>query len=106
MVQQSFLLLKNMKNEYETLYVPVATLSTKDNQKLSKLLSKGLKDQFIGMSVKQKVRIKIQQITTNISRIKLYRIQYIVFFLIFSNEDGHAKSYKAKRYYLPKRTIS
>ena len=60
--------------EYETLYVPVATLSTKDNQKLSKVLSKGLKDQFIGMSVKQKVRIKIQQITTNISRIKLYRI--------------------------------
>ena len=42
------------------LYVPVLTLSVKDNQKLSKLLGKGFKDQFLGMNIKQKVRIKIQ----------------------------------------------
>ena len=42
------------------LYVPLITLSAKDNGKLSKRLSKGLKDQCIGMNIKQKLRIKIQ----------------------------------------------
>ena len=41
------------------LYVPVVTLSARDNKKLSKRLSKDLKDQFIGMNIKQKVKIKI-----------------------------------------------
>ena len=35
-------------------YVAVVTLSTKDNRKLSKLLSKGI----IGINIKQKVRKK------------------------------------------------
>ena len=34
------------------LYVLVVTLKTEDNVKLSKLLSKGLKDQAIGMNIK------------------------------------------------------
>ena len=34
------------------LYVPIVTLTVEDNSKLSKLLSKGLKDQFIGMNTK------------------------------------------------------
>ena len=34
------------------LYVPIVTLSSEDNVKLSKLLSEGLKDQFIGMNIK------------------------------------------------------
>ena len=42
------------------LYVPVVTLSVRDSKKLSKLLRKDLKDQFTGMNIKQKVRIKIQ----------------------------------------------
>ena len=45
------------------LHVPVVTLSAKDNQKLSKLLNK---DQFIGMNIKRKVRIKIQQMNRDI----------------------------------------
>ena len=48
------------------LYVSVVTLSTRDNQKLSKLLKKYLKDQFIGMNLKQKVRIKIRQMNIDI----------------------------------------
>ena len=43
-------------------YVPVVTLSTKDNQKLSKLL----KDQSVGMDIKQKKRIKIRQMNIDI----------------------------------------
>ena len=41
------------------LYVPVVTLLAKDNQKLSKLLSKGFERLYIGMNIKQKERIKI-----------------------------------------------
>ena len=42
------------------LYVVVVTLSAKDNQKLSQLLSEGLKNQLIGMNIKQKVRVNIE----------------------------------------------
>ena len=52
------------------LYVPVVTLSARDNQKLLKFLSKGFERQFIGMNIKQKVRIKIQQINKVFSRIR------------------------------------
>ena len=48
------------------LYVLVVTLSAKDNQILSKLLSKDLKDQFIGMNIKQTVILKIQQVNIDI----------------------------------------
>ena len=41
------------------LYVPVVTLSAKDKQKYQNFLVKGLKDQCIGMNIKQKVRQKI-----------------------------------------------
>ena len=34
------------------LYVPINTLSAEDNVKLSKLLSKGLKDPFIGTNIR------------------------------------------------------
>ena len=43
------------------LYVPVVTLSARDNQKYQNFIAKGLKDQFIGTNIKQKVRIKILQ---------------------------------------------
>ena len=39
-------------------YIPVVTLSAKDNQKCQNILAKGLKDQFIGINIKQKVRLK------------------------------------------------
>ena len=38
------------------IYVLVGALSTKDNQKLSKLFSKGLKDHCIGINIKRKMR--------------------------------------------------
>ena len=47
-------------------YIPVIILSAKDNQNISNFLPKDLKDQFIGMNVKQKKRIKIQQLSTDI----------------------------------------
>ena len=50
----------------DTNYVPVVTLPAKSNQKLSKRFWKDLKDQFIGMNMKQKVRIKIRQTSIGI----------------------------------------
>ena len=48
------------------LYVPVVTLSAKDNKNCQNFLAKELKDQFIGANIKQKVRIKIQQTNLDI----------------------------------------
>ena len=53
------------------LYVLVVTVSAKNSQKLlENVLAKYLKDQLIGMNIKQKVRIKIQQKNIDILRIK------------------------------------
>ena len=41
------------------LYVPIVTWSARDDTKLPKLI-KELKDQFIGMNIKHKLRIKIR----------------------------------------------
>ena len=61
------------------LYVPTVTLSARDNQKLSKLLSKELKHQFMGMNIKQKVGIKIGQVNLDIllNQILLETIDYL-----------------------------
>ena len=45
------------------LFVPLVILSAKDNQKLTKLFAKDLKDQCIEIKIKQKVTIKVQQIS-------------------------------------------
>ena len=52
------------------LYVPVVTLSAKDNQNYQNFLTKNLKDQIIGVNIKQKVRIKLQQISIDILSIQ------------------------------------
>ena len=49
------------------LYVPVVTLSARDNQKLSKVLNKGFERSVSnGVNIKQKVIIKIQQTNLDI----------------------------------------
>ena len=53
------------------LYVPVAILSAKDNQKLSKLLSKGFERSVYLNEHKMKSETKIQHIKQIFSRIKL-----------------------------------
>ena len=86
------------------LYVPVVTFSARDNQKLSGLV-RDLQDQFIGMNIKQKVIIKIQQTNLDffLNQILLQSIDY--FFLVYSNQDAASKRFKSKRYYLPKGII-
>ena len=52
------------------LYVPVVALSAKDNQNYQNFLTKNLKDRIIGVNIKQKVRIKLQQISIDILSIQ------------------------------------
>ena len=66
------------------LYVPVVTLSARDNQKLTKLLSKVFKrlvywNEYIGMNIKQKRKIKIRQVNIDIfsNQILLESIDYL-----------------------------
>ena len=47
-------------------YVPIVSLSAKDNQNCQIFLVNGLIDQCIGMNIKQKVRIKIRGISIDI----------------------------------------
>ena len=48
------------------LSIPVVTLSAKNNQNFSKRFSKGLEDRYIQMNIKQKVIIKIRQMSIDI----------------------------------------
>ena len=48
------------------LYVPVATLSVRDHQNLSKVICKGFEKSVYWNEYKTKVRIKIQQINIDI----------------------------------------
>ena len=58
---------------------PVVILSARDNKNYQNFLVKDLKDQFIGMDIKQKVRIKIQQMNldTFLNQILLELIEYL-----------------------------
>ena len=87
------------------LYVPVVNLSAREIKNHQNFLVKDLKDQFIGMNIKQKV---IKKNTTS---------EFIFFLwsnfvgvsrllvLVHSNQDAAYKRFKAKRYYLPKGII-
>ena len=85
--------------------VPVVTLLAKDNQKLSKLLSKGLERLVYWNEYK----------TKRDNRYKTYEFKSFpesnfvavnrLFVLAYTNEDAASKIFKTKIYYLPKGII-
>ena len=79
-------------------YVPVVTLSTRDNQKLSKLLGKGFERSVYWNEYKLAIDNKI---TTNKFRFFL-ESNFVgvnrLFVLVYSNEDTASKRFKVKRY--------
>ena len=94
------------------LYVPVVTLSARCNKKLSKLLSKGLKNQnlldsikikFIGLNIKQKV-INTTNEFRHFLESNFVRVNGL-FVLVYTNEGNNAKRFDARKYYLPKGII-
>ena len=87
------------------LYIPVVTLSARDNQKLSKFLSKGFERSVYENEYQTKSENKN---TTNEYRYFLESNFVGVnrsFVLVYSNKDDNSKRIKTRRYYLPKRVI-
>ena len=85
------------------LCVSVVTLSAKDNQKLSKLLSKGFERSIYWNEYKTKSENKDM---TNEYKIKSNFVGVDrLFVLVYSNVDDSAEKYKARRYYIPKGAI-
>ena len=71
----------------------------KTTENYQNILVKGLKNQFIGMNIEQKVRIKIQHNNKDIySNQTLLQLQIV---LIYLNNDD-AKRFKTRRYFVPK----
>ena len=66
-------------------------------------LANDLKDQCIGINIKQKVTIKIQQVNKDIFVSKNF--VYRLFVLVYSNQDNNAKRFKSQRYFLSKGLI-
>ena len=87
------------------LYVPVAALSARDIQKLSKLLSKGYKRSAYWNEYRTKSDNKN---TTNEFRYFL-ESNFVgvnkLFVLVYKNEGNNAKRFNARKYYLPKSII-
>ena len=87
------------------LYVPLVILSAKDNQKVSKLLSKRYERSVSWNEYKTKIDNKN---TTNKFRYFL-ESNFVgvntLFVLVYSNHDNNVKRFKANRYYLPKGII-
>ena len=87
------------------LYVPAVTLSIKDNQQISKRLSKGSEWSVYWHVYKTKSARKNSTnehksfLESNFVRVNR------LFGLIYLNKDDNAKRFKARRYYLPKGVI-
>ena len=63
-------------------------------------LSKDLKDQFTGINIKQKQSIKIQQMNIYFLNSNFGGVNRL-FVLVYSNQDGNAKRFQLRRYFLP-----
>ena len=84
------------------LYVPVVTLSTNDNHKLSKLLSKGFERSVYWNKYKTKSENKN---TTNEYRYFLESNFVGLFVVVYLNRNNDVKRCKTRKYYLPKGII-
>ena len=88
--------------KHTKLYVPVVTLSARDNEKLSKHLSKGFERSVYLNEYETKSEIIN---TTNEFRYFLESNFVGVnrsFVLVYTNEGDNAKRFNARKYYLPK----
>ena len=87
------------------LYVPVVTLSAKDNQKLSKLLSKEFERSVYWSEYETKRENKNTtneyRYFTESSFVGVNRL----FVLVYLNRNIDVKQFKTQRYYLPKGII-
>ena len=66
-----------LSKTHSYLYVPAMNLSTKDNQKLSKLLRKGFERSVYWNEYKKKVRFKIQPMNIDIFSKSMESMDYL-----------------------------
>ena len=88
--------------KHTKLYVPVSQKTIKNYQNS---LAKDLKDQCIGMNIKQKVKITLQQMNIDIFLKSNFVGNNRLFVLVFSSQDNNSKRFKVKKRYLPKGVI-
>ena len=88
------------------LYIPVVTLSVRDNQKIWKLLSKGFeksvylneyKTKSENKNMANEYRYFLESNFVGVSRL---------FVLVYSNQDDITKRFKTRRHYLPKEIVN
>ena len=84
------------------LYVSVVTSSTRDNQKLSKLLSKGFERSVCWDKYKTKSEIRNTAIEYRYFLESNFVGVHRLFVLVYTNEFNNAKRFNARKYYLPK----
>ena len=92
-------------NRHKTI-CPCRHFINKRKPKLSKLLSKGFEDQFVGMNIYKKKHGN--KITKNEYRYFLesnFVGVYRFFVLVYSNQDENCKRFRTLKYYLPKGII-
>ena len=65
------------------------------------VLAKDFKDQFIGMNIKQKVRIKIQQMNSDKIKSNFVGVNRL-FVLVYTNQGDNAERLDGQKYYLSK----
>ena len=83
-----------------TLYVPVVTLSTRDNQKLWKLVSKGFERWDKGQSDNKNAANELRYfLKSNFVGVTT------LFVLVYPNRNNDSKIFFARKYYLPKGII-
>ena len=87
------------------LYVPVVTLSARDNQKLSKLLSKGFERS--GYWNEYKTKSENKNTTNEFGHFLESNFVGVnrLFLLVYSDQDANSKRFKTRRYHLLKGTI-
>ena len=82
------------------LYVPVVTLSARDNQKLSKLLSKGFERSVYWNEYKTKSGTKVQQMNIDIFSKSNFVVANGLFVLVYTTEANNAKGFNTWKYFL------
>ena len=87
------------------IYIPVVIVSANDNQKLSKLFSKGFERSVYWIEDKTKSDNKNTRNKFRFSLALSFVGVNILFALVYTNQDAAFKRFKAKRYYLPKEII-
>ena len=90
----------NLTSKDTKLYVSVVFYKQETIKSYQNFLAKDLKDQFVGLNLKHKVRKNTTNECRNFLKPNFVEVNKL-FVLVYSNQDKNSKRFKAKTYYLP-----